>query len=77
MLLDKDHPEKMIAKSTEPILEPEAPYEVHGFKDNVVFTCGALVHDDKLSVYYGAADRVMAAADFSVSEIIGSLKVKS
>lgn len=73
MLLDADYPEKMIAKSPSPILEPEAPYEVRGFKDNVVFTCGAAVQGDHVTIYYGAADCVMAAADMSVSEIIASL----
>ncbi len=73
MLLEKDHPERMIAKSPAPILEPEAPYEVRGFKDNVVFTCGAIVRGDAVTIYYGAADMVMAAAEMSVSEIIATL----
>lgn len=74
LLLDKDYPEKLIAKSPEPILAPEAPYEVHGFKDNVVFSCGAIVKGDKVTVYYGAADEVMCAADFSLQEILDSLQ---
>ncbi len=74
LLLDKDYPEKVLAKSPEPILSPEAPYEVNGFKPNVVFTCGAVVRDDTVSIYYGAADEVMAGADMSVSEILDSLK---
>lgn len=73
MLLDKDHPEKMLSKSPAPILEPEAPYEVKGFKDNVVFTCGAIVRGDTVTIYYGGADRVMAAVDMSIGEIISSL----
>lgn len=74
VLLDRDYPERVIAKSPEPILQPEAPYEVHGFKDNVVFTCGAVVRGDTVTIYYGGADRVMAAVDMSVSEILASLK---
>jgi predicted GH43/DUF377 family glycosyl hydrolase len=73
-LLDRDYPERVIAKSPSPILEPEAPYEVHGFKDDVVFTCGAIVRGDTVTIYYGGADLVMAAADMSVSEIIASLE---
>lgn len=72
-LLDKDYPEKVLAKSPEPILKPEAPYEVHGFKDNVVFSCGAVVKGDKVTIYYGAADETMCAADFSIQEILDSL----
>ncbi|MHB9037805.1 MAG: glycoside hydrolase family 130 protein [Armatimonadota bacterium] len=73
LLLDKDYPERVIAKSPAPILEPEAPYEVHGFKDNVVFTCGAILRGDTVTVYYGAADESMCAADFSLREILDSL----
>lgn len=73
-LLDAEYPERVLAKSPYPILEPEAPYEVSGFKPNVVFTCGAIVRGDTVTIYYGAADEVMAAADMSVTEILDSLK---
>ena len=73
VLLDRDYPEKVIAKSSGPILEPEAPYEVDGFKPNVVFTAGAIVRDDTVTIYYGAADEVMAAADLSLREIMDNL----
>lgn len=74
VLLDAEYPEKVLAKSPQPILEPETPYEVSGFKENVVFTCGAIVRGDTVSIYYGASDEVMAAADLSVSEILDSLQ---
>jgi len=74
VLLDADYPEKVIAKSPYPILEPEAPYEVAGFKPNVVFSCGAIVRGDTVTIYYGASDEVMAAAEMSVSEILDSLQ---
>jgi len=72
-LLDKDYPEKVLAKSPEPIMKPEAGYEVNGFKPNVVFTCGCIVRGDTVSIYYGAGDEAMAGADLSVSEILDSL----
>ena len=74
VLLDSDNPEKVIAKSPSPILEPQADYEVNGFKNNVVFTCGAIVRGDTVSIYYGASDETMAGADLSVSEMVASLK---
>jgi len=73
-LLDAEYPEKLLAKSPEPMMEPEAPYEIGGFKPNVVFTCGAIVRGDTVSVYYGASDEVVAGADFSLKEILESLK---
>lgn len=74
VLLDAEHPERVLAKSPSPILQPEAPYETSGFKENVVFTCGAIVHGDVVTIYYGASDEVMAAAEMSVTEILDSLE---
>ena len=74
LLLDAEYPERLIAKTHEPILSPEAPYETSGFKPNVVFTCGAIVRGDTVSVYYGAADECMAGADLSLRDILDSLK---
>ena len=52
---------------------PEAPYERDGFFGNVVFTCGVLLHGDRLRVYYGAADEVTAVADLSLDEVLAGL----
>jgi len=73
LLLDLEEPYKVIARSDDPIIIPEAPYETDGLMPNVVFTCGALQDDDQLTIYYGAADTVIAAAEVSIKEIIDSL----
>jgi predicted GH43/DUF377 family glycosyl hydrolase len=75
VLLDLEQPHRVLARSPEPILSPEADFERQGFYGNVVFTCGTLVLDDgdTVRVYYGAADSVTAAADFSLREILASL----
>ena len=73
LLLDGDDPSRVIARSREPVLAPEAPYERHGFFDGVVFTCGLLVEGDRVRVYYGAADGVTAVADLSLDTIIAGL----
>ena len=73
LLLDLDDPSRVIARSSEPIIKPEAPYEVEGFLGNVIFSCGAIDDGDRLIVYYGSADHVMAAAEFSISEILASM----
>ncbi|PSU14418.1 glycosidase [Photobacterium gaetbulicola] len=75
MLLDIDDPRTVLAKSDVPLLEPAAPYELEGFFGNVVFTCGALISDDTLKVYYGAADEVMALAEISLEKLWQHLKV--
>jgi len=72
-LLGLDEPWKVLARSPAPILKPEADFETEGFFGNVVFTCGCILEGDRLRVYYGAADMVTAAADFSLDEILASL----
>lgn len=76
VLLDGDDPRVVLSRSAEPILRPETPYERAGLLSNVVFTCGHVALDDegdRIRVFYGAADSVIAAADFSVREILDSL----
>ncbi|MDB4877977.1 MAG: glycosidase related protein [Gemmatimonadetes bacterium] len=73
LLLDANDPSVVIARSREPILTPEMPYERHGFFPGVVFTCGLVAEGDNVRVYYGAADGVTAVADLSLTEILGGL----
>ena len=73
LLLDANNPSKVIARSREPVLRPEADYERSGFFDGVVFTCGLLAEGDLVRIYYGAADGVTAVADLSLVEILAGL----
>lgn len=73
LLLDGRDPARVIARSREPILRPEAAYEREGFFGGVVFTCGVLAEGDLVRIYYGAADGVTAVADLSLAEILGAL----
>ena len=71
-----DRPERIIGHAPEPILEPTAVYEREGFFGNVVFTCGVVTHDDgRVVIYYGAADECIAAAETSVNDLLGVLKM--
>lgn len=73
LLLAADDPSRVIARSPEPILAPEASYEREGFYGGVVFTCGLLAEDDRVRIYYGAADGVTAVADLSLEWILSGL----
>lgn len=73
LLLDANEPWKVLGRSRQPILEPEADYEVQGFFPNVIFSCGALFEDGLAKIYYGAADTRMAYAEIPVEEIIAGL----
>jgi predicted GH43/DUF377 family glycosyl hydrolase len=56
------------------MLEPEAPYEVEGFFGGAVFSCGAIVDDGTVNVYYGASDECTCAARTTVKEILDGLQ---
>ncbi|HOX40956.1 MAG TPA: glycosidase [bacterium] len=61
-ILDLNHPEEVLYRSSKPILEPKLPFEREGFVKNVVFTCGAVEIDGNFYVYYGGADTCIGVA---------------
>ena len=73
VLLDINQPWRVIARRKTPLLEPEMPYEKEGLVNNVVFSCGAVVIDGRLFVYYGGADKVIGVATIKLSELLESL----
>ncbi len=73
LLLDLNDPSKVLARSKEPIMEPNAEYEKTGFFGNVVFTNGHVVDGDKVTLYYGASDEVICGAEVSIKEILKTL----
>jgi predicted GH43/DUF377 family glycosyl hydrolase len=72
-LLNLDDPSQVIARTTEPVMEPTENYELNGFFGFVVFTNGHVVDGDRITIYYGAADEFVCGAHFSISEILNSL----
>ncbi len=76
-LLDPDEPEKLICRSKPYLLAPGETYERVGDVPNVIFPCAALEEDDKIVIYYGAADTVVAIAFGYISGIIDFLKNNS
>lgn len=75
LLLDLEHPEKVIGRSRLPIFSPEEDYERIGVVPNVVFPCGSIVREKKLIIYYGGADRVIGVASISLPKLLRSLLV--
>lgn len=73
-LMDLDNPYQVLAQTDGPIMEPEAAYELQGFFGHVVFTNGHLINGDELTIYYGAADEFVCAAQFSIQAILAQLK---
>jgi predicted GH43/DUF377 family glycosyl hydrolase len=73
MLLDYEDPYHILARTDEPIFEPETEYEKVGLIPNVVFPCGAVVIKDTLFVYYGGADKVIGVATIPMKTLLDQL----
>ena len=69
-LLDGEAPTKVVRRLPEPILEPEQEWERQGHVPNEVFSCGQVVKDGILYVYYGAADQVKGVAGIEHDGIV-------
>jgi len=74
MILDANDPSKILFRSRVPILEPDAYYENSGFKSGVVYSCGAVVKDGELYVYYGGGDSVVCVAMANLDTFLDELQ---
>jgi predicted GH43/DUF377 family glycosyl hydrolase len=74
MLSELDHPERLIGYS-EPVLQPQELYETAGIYGQCVFSNGLLTHSDgRLTIFYGGADTIVAAAQTTVQEMVNAVK---
>jgi len=71
-LLDLENPQKVLARLHEPLLGPEGN-EREGYVPNVVYTCGAMIHKERLIVPYAMSDSASGLAEFNVKEVIRSM----
>lgn len=78
-LLDAEHPGTVLARSTEWLFGPSAPYERAGDVGQVVFSCGWLLEadGDTLRIYYGAADTTVCVATASLAALLRWLESHS
>ena len=71
-LLDKRDPSRVLARSSEPLLRPE-PSEREGYVPNVVYTCGAMTHNDQLILPYAVSDTYSNFATIRISALMRSM----
>jgi len=74
LLLDLDEPGKVLCGAREPILTPDAGFEREGFVPSVVFPTGIVRRDEVLQVYYGAADTAVGLVEFSLDELMSTIR---
>ncbi len=77
-LLDLEEPWRVLHRSKQYLLSPQALYECVGDVPNVVFPCAALCDADsgRIAIYYGAADTVTALAFTTADALLDFAKSK-
>ncbi len=69
-LLELNNPQKEICRLPYPLFIPELEWEKNGEVNNVCFPTGTALFEDRLYIYYGAADSRIAAASVSLSGLM-------
>jgi predicted GH43/DUF377 family glycosyl hydrolase len=64
---------KVISRTAAPILEPVLVWEKEGLVHNVVFSCGMVLRDGVLFIYYGGADTSIGVATIPLSKLMQRL----
>jgi predicted GH43/DUF377 family glycosyl hydrolase len=71
-LLDKNDPSRVLARSVEPLLHPE-PSEREGYVPNVVYTCGAMRHNDQIILPYAISDTYSNFATIKIAALMKAM----
>ncbi len=72
VLLDKEDPSRVLARSREPLVRPE-PSEREGYVPNVVYTCGAMRHKDQIVLPYAISDTFSNFATIKIAALMQTL----
>jgi predicted GH43/DUF377 family glycosyl hydrolase len=72
LLLDLNDPRKVLFRSAQPVLSPDAWYE-NDWKPGIIYVSGAVVFGDELIVYYGGGDKHVAAAKANLRDFLRKL----
>jgi predicted GH43/DUF377 family glycosyl hydrolase len=72
ILLDLEKPTKIIARLDEPLLAPHEK-EREGYVPNVVYSCGALIHNNELVIPYAMSDINSGIATVAVRELLNCM----
>jgi len=72
-LLDLEDPSKVIGRLSKPLLSPTEE-EREGYVPNVLYTCGAIIHNEEVIIPYSMSDTSSAIAAISVEELLSRLK---
>lgn len=72
-LLKLDDPEIEIGRLKEPILIPNSD-EREGYVPNVIYSCGAIINNNKIIIPYGLSDYSTSFAQIDIEELMAKFK---
>jgi predicted GH43/DUF377 family glycosyl hydrolase len=72
-LLKLDDPAVEIGRLKEPLLIPNSE-EREGYVPNVLYSCGTIIHNNKLIIPYGVSDSSTAFAEVDLNDLINKLR---
>jgi predicted GH43/DUF377 family glycosyl hydrolase len=72
-LFDLDNPEKEIGRLKTPLMMPNEE-EREGYVPNVLYTCGAVIHNGTLNIPYAMSDYASTFACVNLRELLDELK---
>jgi predicted GH43/DUF377 family glycosyl hydrolase len=72
-LLDREDPSKVLGRLREPLIRPNES-EREGYVPNVVYTCGALLHNSHLIIPYAMADHATSFATVPLDEVLAAME---
>lgn len=72
-LLDLEDPTKEIGRLEEPLISP-LEHEREGYVPNVVYSCGAIIHNQSLILPYAVSDYSSTYAVVNLAELFSALK---
>jgi predicted GH43/DUF377 family glycosyl hydrolase len=72
-LLDKHDPSKVLARAHEPLVRPDTS-EREGYVPNVVYTCGAIRHRDRIILPYAVSDSFSNFATIKIAALLETMQ---
>ena len=72
-MLDLEDPSKVIGHLSEPLLSPTEE-EREGYVPNVLYTCGAIIHNEEVIIPYSMSDTSSGIATVAVKELLTALQ---
>ena len=74
-LLDRSDPSRVIGRLSQPLLTPDVN-EREGYVPNVVYSCGAAVHNGQLIIPYAMADYATAFATVPLQQVLEAMRTE-